>query len=103
MRGAVLAKRSVHGVTSSPPPFRAAWRAGAGRSRTRVTSASVVSGVEPDAAGRPGTCRGMEAFTAAHRPHRPAAMPPIFRRYARYAPFAGLLLLSGCVVFTCRI
>jgi hypothetical protein len=30
-------------------------------------------------------------------------MPPALRRLARYAPFASLLLLSGCVVLTCRI
>jgi hypothetical protein len=30
-------------------------------------------------------------------------MPPILRRLVRYAPLASLMLLSGCVVFTCRI
>jgi len=31
------------------------------------------------------------------------AMPPILRRLARYAPLASLVLLSGCLVFACRI
>ena len=30
-------------------------------------------------------------------------MPPMLRRYVRYVPLASLLLLSGCVVFTCRV
>jgi hypothetical protein len=28
-------------------------------------------------------------------------MPPTLRRVVRYAPLASLLLLSGCLVFTC--